>query len=135
MNLFNQIQALIYSRRNAILYIHKFCNNISQSAQEWKNNENFWFAFACRYVSQQNLLIFSFTAPFLVRMSMVILRFFQFGGGHPLSFSHIVKQVRIFKICIPNMKDHRRNYLYTYLKEATYKHFQSEVLTSWKLLV
>jgi len=35
---------------------------------------------------------FSFTAPFLVRMSMVILRFLRIGGGNPLAFSHIVKQ-------------------------------------------
>ena len=40
-------------------------------------------------------MIFSFTAPFLVRMTMVILRCLGFGGGHPMSFSHIVKQVRL----------------------------------------
>lgn len=35
---------------------------------------------------------FCFTAPFLVRMYMVTLRYFGLGGGHSLSFPHVILQ-------------------------------------------
>ena len=36
---------------------------------------------------------FAFTAPFMVRMSMVFLRAIGRGGGHSDSFMHVMLQV------------------------------------------
>ena len=39
------------------------------------------------------LLSLSYTAPFLVRVTMIVLRYLGIGGGNPLSFHYVVYQV------------------------------------------
>jgi len=43
---------------------------------------------------------FSFTAPFLVRVTMVVLRAVGLGAGHPDSFPHVILQVQVLKLFV-----------------------------------
>ena len=47
-------------------------------------------------------LFFSFTVPFLVRMLMVALRYFELGGGHPEAFNYLLLQVNSYHIIFFN---------------------------------
>ena len=38
-------------------------------------------------------LLSSYTAPFMVRVTMILLRYLGIGGGNPLSFHYVVLQV------------------------------------------
>ena len=38
-------------------------------------------------------MLCSYTAPFLVRVTMIVLRYLGIGGGNPLSFHYVVYQV------------------------------------------
>lgn len=75
------------------------CATIACMSESFQTKFLWTYGLLCLYCLYKTLTAkclwgrrFSFTAPFLVRMSMVILRCLGFGGGHPMSFSHIVKQ-------------------------------------------
>lgn len=57
------------------------------------------YALLCMYCLYKTLTAkcvwsrrFSFTVPFLVRMLMVALRYFELGGGHPEAFNYLLLQ-------------------------------------------
>jgi len=75
------------------------CATIHCFSQETKSKLLWTYGLLCLYCLYKVLTAqcvwgrrFSYTAPFLVRVTMIVLRYLGIGGGNPLSFHYVVYQ-------------------------------------------